>query len=92
MVAYDYAAASELIVPGRNGLLAPAGDATAFVAAAREAAEPNTLRVLRNHARMSVVGNDWEHIHDAFAAALGQAVRSHERRYQAATAIVMAPD
>ncbi len=92
VVAYDYAAAAELIVPGRNGLLAPAGDVVAFVAAAREAAEPNTLRVLRNHARMSVVGNDWEHIHDAFAAALGQAVRCHERRYQAATAIVMAPD
>ena len=74
--------------PSKN--LACYGDGGLVITA--DAAVDAALRVLRNHARMSVVGNDWEHIHDAFAAALGQAVRSHERRYQAATAIVMAPD
>ncbi|HET7776766.1 MAG TPA: glycosyltransferase, partial [Azospira sp.] len=92
VVAYDYAAAAELVEPGRNGLLAPPGDATAFIAAAGAAAEPNTLRILKNHARMSVMDNDWERIHDAFAGTLSQAVRSHERRQRAETAIVMAPD
>jgi len=92
VVAYDYAAASELVRPGENGLLAPPGQAGKFVDAAARAADPNSLRILRNHARMSVIGHDWERIHDAFATALAQAVRSHERRHQAETAIVMAPD
>jgi len=41
---------------------------------------------------MAKQGSDGQFIVTQIAAALGQAVRSHERRYQAATAIVMAPD
>lgn len=92
VVAYAYAAAAELLHSGENGLLAPFDDATAFCVAALEAAHPNTLGRLKGHARASVITHDWERIHDAFAGALGHAVRCHERRHQAANAIVMAPD
>jgi len=92
VVAYDYAAAAELVRPGENGLLAPPGDLPAFCQAATQAAAPETLLRLRANARESILDHDWERIHDAFAGALVRAVKSHERRQQAASAIVMAPD
>lgn len=92
VVAFDRAAAGELIRSGENGFLAPPDDAAAFVAAAVAAATGNTLGILKNHARVSVVAQDWERIHDTFAQLLLQSVRSHARRHQARTAIVMAPD
>ncbi len=92
VVAYDYAAAAELIENGQNGMLAPCDDEVAFAARAVDAADSVNLPQLRRQARHSVLGNDWEHIHDAFAAALATAVRSHERQQYAGNVLVMAPD
>ncbi|MDD5249960.1 MAG: glycosyltransferase family 1 protein [Rhodocyclaceae bacterium] len=74
VVAYDQAAAAEIIDDGRNGLLAPPGDAAAFIAAASRAAAPGVLSALRAQAAASVAARDWERIHDAFAAALARLV------------------
>lgn len=92
LVAYDYAAAAELIQHGQNGMLAPCEDAAAFIANAVATADSLHLGQLRRQARHSVLGNDWEHIHDAFASALAAAVRSHERRQYAGNVLIMAPD
>jgi glycosyltransferase involved in cell wall biosynthesis len=71
VVAYDQAAAAELIRDGSNGRLAPPGDAAAFIAAAADlAAAPYFLAAKRQAAAASVAQLDWECIHDAFAAAL----------------------
>lgn len=92
VVAYDYAAAAELIQHGQNGLLAPCGDETAFIQQAINAADSLTLGQLRRQARHSVLGNDWEHIHDAFAEALTSTARQHERQQYTGNVLVMAPD
>lgn len=77
VVAYDQAAAAEIIRDGSNGLLALPGDAAAFVAAAaRLAAAPYLLAAKRARAPASVTQLDWERIHDAFAAALAHLVTS----------------
>lgn len=93
VVAFDYAAAAELIRHGDNGLLAPLGDADAFVAAARSLAEDSTrLATLRGRAKESVELLGWDHIVSAFAAALERVIRFHERHYHAENAIAIAPD
>jgi len=77
VVAYDQAAAAELIRDGCNGSLATPGDAAAFIAAAvRLAAAPYLLAAKRERAAASVALLDWERIHDNFAAALGRVVKS----------------
>jgi glycosyltransferase involved in cell wall biosynthesis len=92
VVAYDYAAAAELIAHQQNGLLAPCGDEAAFIACAVDAAAALSLTPLRRQARQSVLGHDWERIHDAFASALATAVRNHERKQYANNVLVVAPD
>ena len=93
VVAYDYAAAAELICDGENGLLAPIGDAEAFVAAARRSIEDRPRRaVQRVHARESVERLDWSCVVEGFAHLLARVVRSHESRLEAADAIVLTMD
>lgn len=94
VVAYDYAAAAELIRHDDNGVLAPFGDSDAFCAAAgRIITDPAKLAALRLRARASVEQLDWEQIVSAFHAALEQAIRAHERKLSyAETAIAIAPD
>ncbi len=70
-VAYDYAAAAEVIVDGDNGLSAPCGNERAFIDRALRAAGEDALRGrLGARARASAEGLDWETINDQFAAAL----------------------
>jgi glycosyltransferase involved in cell wall biosynthesis len=60
VVAYDYAAARQYISHGLDGLLAPYGDARAFVASAvRLAGSPPLLRLIRSAARLAVLPLDW---------------------------------
>jgi glycosyltransferase involved in cell wall biosynthesis len=59
VVAFDAAAAGELIRDGRNGLLARAGDADGFVRAACAAAGTDTT-ALRQRARQTALASDWE--------------------------------
>lgn len=63
VLAFNYAAASELINHGSNGLLVPFGDEAAFVRRAADlAANPALLARLRAGARDSTLALDWGRI------------------------------
>ncbi|MDE2372219.1 MAG: glycosyltransferase family 1 protein [Burkholderiales bacterium] len=63
VVAYDYAAAGQLIRSGENGLLVRLDDADDFCRTAqRLAGDPAFLRRLGERARAKAVGMDWSHI------------------------------
>jgi glycosyltransferase involved in cell wall biosynthesis len=71
VVAYDCAAAAEVIRAGEEGLTVRAGDEAGFVAAAvRIACDDELRRKLGGAARARAETLDWDHIHDRFAAAL----------------------
>lgn len=71
VVAYDYAAAREVIRHGENGLLAPFGDATAFIADAEHLArDPQLARTLGRAARKTAERLTWERIVADFEAVL----------------------
>ena len=71
VVAYDYAAAREVIRHGESGLLAPFGDAKAFIAhAERLAREPQLARQLGIAARRAAEQVTWERIVADFEAVL----------------------
>lgn len=93
VVAFDYAAAAELIEDGENGLVCPVADADAFVRAALSlAGDPERIMRLRLNGRKRVERLDWDHIVCAFAAALEGAIRFHERHSNAQNTIAIAPD
>ncbi len=63
LLAFDYAAAAELVRHGDNGLLAPRGDDEAFVRRATDlAASPQLVARLRQQARLSTQALDWNRI------------------------------
>jgi glycosyltransferase involved in cell wall biosynthesis len=74
VVAYDYAAAHEFIRPGENGLLAPVGDETSFLAqTVRLAREPGLRRRLADAGPATARTLSWDAIFDRFAADLQEA-------------------
>lgn len=71
VVAYDYAAARMHITHGETGVLAPYGDAKAFVdLAAKLAREPQSFCKIRRQAREYVAAIDWRPIVERFATLL----------------------
>jgi glycosyltransferase involved in cell wall biosynthesis len=71
VVAYDYAAARSHIIDGETGVLAPFGDAKAFVAAAVELAnQAPTLRKIRRQAREYSASIGWSQVVERFEALL----------------------
>jgi glycosyltransferase involved in cell wall biosynthesis len=61
VVAFDYAAAADTIRHGDNGLLAPMGDASAFVALAASAVSDLAhARLMGSHARESALKLGWD--------------------------------
>lgn len=61
VVAFDYAAAGELIESGVNGMLVPRGERGRFVSrVAALAAEPSRLREIGERARASCAEQSWE--------------------------------
>jgi glycosyltransferase involved in cell wall biosynthesis len=92
VVAFDYAAAAELIEDGENGVLCPMPNSDAFVRAALAlAGDRQRLGRLRLGARKRVERLAWNHIVSALAAALEGAVRSHERHADAQRAKALSP-
>jgi glycosyltransferase involved in cell wall biosynthesis len=74
VAAFDYAAAHEFIRSGENGLLAPVGDETAFVAnAVRLAVEPALRTRFAATGPATARGLSWDTIVDRFAADLHEA-------------------
>lgn len=76
VVAFNYAAAAEVIRHGASGMLAGFGDETGFVDLARRVAREPALRLmLGSAARRRAESLDWERVHDAFAESLERATR-----------------
>jgi glycosyltransferase involved in cell wall biosynthesis len=82
VVAYDYAAAHEHIVDGRNGALAAFDDGEAFCRVALDVSKNATLRNgLRRAARMTASQLDWEQVVDDLAHALSDLIAQPERAH-----------
>lgn len=78
VLAYNYAAARQHIRHGETGILAPYGDATAFVdSAATLVREPCSLLRIRRQAREHIVAFDWSSVVERFAELLTEACGSH---------------
>jgi glycosyltransferase involved in cell wall biosynthesis len=75
VLAYDHAAASQLIEPGRNGLRVPFGDAPRFVGAALDAARDRAAMArLGAAARATALGLGWDGVVERFEQVLRAAV------------------
>ena len=69
VLAYQHAAAGQLIQHGHNGLLAPPGDQADFLRLARDlASEPAWARRLGQQARETAQALDWQHIIEGIEA------------------------
>jgi glycosyltransferase involved in cell wall biosynthesis len=76
VVAFDYAAAAQLIESGRNGLLVERGDGNAFVAAAcRIAADAEQRKHLGAAARARACMQDWDSVIARFETLLAGAIQ-----------------
>lgn len=76
VLAYDYAAAAATIRHGVNGMLAPRGDSTAFVAqAAALAKDPPRARRLGEGARREALTRSWDRVAAKLEAALSAAAQ-----------------
>lgn len=75
VLAFDHAAASQLIEPGRTGLRVAFGDESAFVRAAAEAVlDPTGLRRIGAAAREQALALGWDGVVDQFEQVLCSAV------------------
>lgn len=89
LVAFDYAAAAQLVRSGHNGMLAPMGDGAAFVSAAQAlAADPGLRRRMGQAARSSAEALDWDSVVARFESVLstviGAAQTATEGNFQSA--------
>lgn len=89
VVAYNCAAAAELIEDGHNGFLAAPDDVSDFIQSAlRLAADPVLMSRVRMRATASVSRLDWGSVHDEFAATLRRVIDTHERKRLVRDALV----
>jgi len=87
VVAFDYAAAAEVIGHGVCGLLAPCDDPDQFVAAAVSLAlAPERVAALRRAARDAAEGLSWERIYQEMEFTFGEVIQRH-RLNRAAVAV-----
>jgi glycosyltransferase involved in cell wall biosynthesis len=76
VVAFDCAAAAQTIRQGESGLLAPVGDESAFVDAARRlACDQERRRSIATEARKVALGLSWEHVVARFEEVLHDVTR-----------------
>jgi glycosyltransferase involved in cell wall biosynthesis len=74
VVAFDHAAAGQLIRHGDNGWLAAPHEAVQFVElAARAAADPGALRTMGERARVTALALDWQRVIDDLETVLRRA-------------------
>jgi glycosyltransferase involved in cell wall biosynthesis len=93
VVAFDCAAAADLIMDKLNGRSVRAGDRQAFVdAAVGLANNRNELTGLRRHAVESVEHMNWTRIHERFAQKLTELLHRHHKENRDANRLVLAPD
>ncbi len=78
VVAFDYAAAAEVIQQGVCGLLAACDDPDQFIAAAVSLAiAPERVAGLRRAARAAAEGLSWERIYQEMEFTLGEVIQRH---------------
>ncbi len=81
VVAYDCAAANELIRDGDNGRAVPSNQSTAFISAALDLARnPALLATLRERASASVRHLDWGSISGHLAQVFHDTIKAHPRQ------------
>lgn len=87
VVAYDCAAAADLIEDGVNGRLVASGksgepdESKAFIlAAVALATDRDVLAQMRSRAAASVAHLDWEHVHDHFVATLQKMISPQKEK------------
>jgi glycosyltransferase involved in cell wall biosynthesis len=92
VLAYDYAAAAEVIRHGASGLMAPFGDAAAFTAqAAALTADPERARRLGECARVEALARGWERVTGELESVLGGAAYAMANEAPAISAPRAAP-
>jgi glycosyltransferase involved in cell wall biosynthesis len=72
VVGYDYAAAAQHVVHGRNGLKAPKGDEESFIVEAVAALGPRVQDEIQAEARQSAEALGWGRVIDTFEGGLGE--------------------
>lgn len=92
VVAFDYAAAAELVRHGENGLLAAPANRTEFVAQAVAAANPQTHARLRTAAATSVAHLDWAMVVVRLVERFEAAISRHRLPGHVQGRILVAPD
>ncbi|MDX9995826.1 MAG: glycosyltransferase family 1 protein [Rhodocyclaceae bacterium] len=93
VVAFDYAAASDLIVTGENGRSVPPGDASAFIDAAVELVPARHLLAdRRTRCTSSVQHLDWSLIHDRYVNLLHETILHHPAHQEDRTVFRCVPD
>lgn len=93
VVAYDCAAAGELIRNGDNGRVVPSGEDALFISAAVELARnPELLTALRQRAANSVRHLDWTAISGDLDLLLRETIHTHERQHRIIPTFRFAPD
>lgn len=81
VLAFDYAAAAELVRHGHNGVLAPLGDEDAFVRRACDlVTNPGLVAQMRLAARQTALAQDWAHIIDEVEAVWHRLLGWHASR------------
>lgn len=79
VVAFDYAAAGELIENGKNGFVVPCGNEHAFIDAVLSIREtPQQIRMIGQRACDRVASLTWPHIAETFVRYLHQARETHD--------------
>lgn len=92
VVAFDHAAAAELIRHGENGLKTPPGDSRRFAEWGQHlATHPADVQRLRRNARLTAETLDWESIHDRFEHILLSATHK-EKNHDATSRLSFVPD
>lgn len=92
VVAFDYAAAAELVRHGENGMLASLDEPRSFIHGAVVAAERTALARLRAAAAPSIQHLDWEITVERLLDKLDAAIRCHRSRIHAQGRIALASD
>lgn len=92
VLAFDYAAAAELIDNGINGATVPLDSEQAFVTeAVRLATDTKARLAMARQARASITHLDWQYVYDAFIVKLQEMVKQHkESTLLSANANIMA--
>lgn len=92
VVAFDYAAAAELVRHEKNGLLATPADPTEFIAQAVAGANPQMHARLRNAAAASVAHLDWTVVVARLVEKFEAAISRHRALSHVQGRILVAPD